>query len=400
MPDSSRRSRWLPWFYGHTLLVQAITFVLRPTAIYRALELDVPAHWLGALGASFAIVPLLLAVPSGHAADRFGERRVMLAGGVLTVVAAAGFVFLSDAVWGLLLASILLGVGHLGAVVGQQAMVANRTERARYDTAFGHYTFAASAGQALGPFLIVLFGGQRAIPETDAIFASALGLSVVLVLLALLLPSFALNAQARANAARGSVRSLLRRPGLLRALTVSCVVLAAVDISLVYLPVLGSEREIAAGTIGALLACRALASMVSRLFLGRLSAALGRGRLLTSSVALAAVGIALLPVPMPTWMLFAIVLLAGLGLGAGQPLTMSWLAEATPPGLRGRAMSLRLTGNRLGQVVVPSVAGLVAAGAGAGGVLWFTAAALALAGVGSHNIPGPSSTEPPPQEIT
>jgi MFS family permease len=399
MSDGHPR-RWLPWFYGHTLLVQAITFILRPTAVYRAIELDVPAHWLGALGASFAIVPLVLAVPSGQAADRFGERRVMVIGAVLTVAAAAAFVLVGDAVWGLLLASILLGVGHLGAVVGQQALVANRTERARYDTAFGHYTFAASAGQALGPFLIILFGGQRAIPDTSAIFVSALAMSGILVVLALSLPAVALSARARDQAARGSVLGLLRRPGTVRALAVSCIVLAAVDISLVYLPVLGSERGIAAGTIGALLACRAFASMASRLFLGRPSARLGRGRLLTGSVIVAAAGVALLPVPMPIWLLFAVVLLAGVGLGAGQPLTMSWLAEATPPGLRGRAMSLRLTGNRLGQVVVPSAAGLVAAGAGAGGVLWFTAAALVLAGAGSHNIPGPSSTDTPPQEIT
>ena len=55
---------------------------------------------------------------------------------------------------------------------------------------------------------------------------------------------------------------------------------------------------------------------------------------------------------------------------------MSWLADSTPPGLRGRAMSLRLTGNRLGQVVVPTAAGVLAAGAGVAGVLWITAAAL------------------------
>ena len=58
---------WLVPFFANTVLVQAVTFVLRPTAIYRALELDVPAQWLGALGASFAVVPLLLAVPSGQA---------------------------------------------------------------------------------------------------------------------------------------------------------------------------------------------------------------------------------------------------------------------------------------------------------------------------------------------
>jgi MFS family permease len=380
---------WLLPLYSHTLLVQAITFVLRPTVIYRALELEVPAHWLGALGASFAIVPLVLAVPSGRAADVFGERRVIVAGALFTVGAAAGFVVVGDQLGGLLLASALLGVGHLGAVVGQQALVANRTERDQFDTAFGHYTFAASAGQALGPFLIVLFGGRQGIPDTNAIFASSLGMGAVLLLLALLLPRVAVTTQARRDAADGSARSLLRRPGTFRALTVSCIVLAAIDISLVYLPVLGSERDIAAGTIGALLACRAIASTASRFFLGRMSAALGRGRLLTGSVALSAVGMAVVPVPMPTWLLFVVVLLAGLGLGAGQPLTMSWLAEATPPGLRGRAMSLRLTGNRLGQVVVPSLAGLVAAGAGAGGVLWLTAGALAAAGLGCRNIPRP-----------
>ncbi len=89
---STAARRWLVPFYANTLLVQVVTFVLRPTAIYRAIELDVPAQWLGALGASFAVVPLVLAVPTGHAADRFGERRVMLIGSALTLAAAALFV--------------------------------------------------------------------------------------------------------------------------------------------------------------------------------------------------------------------------------------------------------------------------------------------------------------------
>ena len=75
----------------------------------------------------------------------------------------------------------------------------------------------------------------------------------------------------------------------------------------------------------------------------------------------------------------AVVVLLGLGLGVGQPLTMAWLATSAPPGLRGRAMSLRLTGNRLGQVLIPSAVGAVAVGVGAAGVLLATAAALAFA---------------------
>jgi MFS family permease len=146
--------------------------------------------------------------------------------------------------------------------------------------------------------------------------------------------------------------------------------------------------------IGVLLTVRAASSMVSRFFLGRLSKMLGRGRLLTGSIALAAIGMALLPVPMPLFALVLVVTVMGFGLGAGQPLTMSWLAQATPNGFRGRAMSLRLTGNRLGQVVVPSAVGALAVGAGAAGVLWVTAGALAVAGISSRRMPGPSAAPP------
>ncbi len=210
---------WLVPFYGHTLLVQAITFVLRPTAIYKAIELDVPIHYLGAMGASFAIVPLALAVPSGQATDRFGERRVMLVGSVITLASAAGFTLLGGTVWGLLAASVLLGTGHLCSVVGQQALVANRTSRHLYDTAFGRYTFAASAGQAIGPGLIIIFGGRSSIPDTQTIFYWTIALGAVLLVTSLMLPSGP-HSESTTAQPTGSIRELLRRRGLLRALTV------------------------------------------------------------------------------------------------------------------------------------------------------------------------------------
>ncbi|WP_406040416.1 MFS transporter [Micromonospora sp. NBC_00898] len=379
--------------FAHTIVVQAATFMLRPASAYRALELDVPGAWLGGLGASFAVVPLVLAVPSGHAVDRFGERRIVLAGSGLLAAAGLCFVFLADSVAGLVVASMVLGTGHLCSVVAQQALVANRTPAARYDAAFGYYTFAASLGQALGPGLIVVFGGDRPIPDTRAIFLGATVLTLPLLVAAVFLRPSGHHRQV-AGPAAGGLRGLLRQPGLVRALTVSCVVLAAVDITLVYLPALGAERGIAAGSIGVLLGLRAVASMASRLLLGRLVASVGRRALLIGTVALSAAGLGLLLPPLPFWAMAVVVTVAGLGLGAGQPLTMSFLAEVAPPGLRGRAMSLRLTGNRLGQVLIPSAAGVLAAGAGAAGVLACTAAGLAgaaVAATGLHRSPTPTT---------
>ncbi|MDP9406591.1 MAG: MFS transporter, partial [Actinomycetota bacterium] len=54
--------------------------------------------------------------------------------------------------------------------------------------------------------------------------------------------------------------------------------------------------------------------------------------------------------------------------------------------LRGRAVSLRLTGNRLGQVLIPTAVGAVAAGVGAVGVLWATAAALAVVAAAARRL--------------
>jgi hypothetical protein len=71
---------------------------------------------------------------------------------------------------------------------------------------------------------------------------------------------------------------------------------------------------------------------------------------------------------------------------------MSWLSEQTPRDQRGLALSLRLAGNRVGQVLLPSAMGIVAAGLGAAGVLAATGATVAgtlllIQGVGLDSAP-------------
>jgi MFS family permease len=370
---------------AHSVLTQVVTYVVRPSVTYRALELHVPSGWLGALAASFAVVPLLLAVPSGTATDRFGERTVMLAGALLITASGALLLVAGHSPAGLILGIAVLGTGQLLSVVGEQAAVANSATDGAFDAAFGYYTFAASLGQAIGPGLIIVLGGRATIPDTRALFVAAVGMGLVL-----LLCSVGIHMPARSpsmsSGHAGSFRALVGLPGLLRALLVSCVVLAALDITLVYLPALGADRGLAAGFVGLLLTLRALASMTTRLFLGRLVTALGRRRLMIIAVALAAVATGIAGLPLPRIVLAVVVVLMGLGLGVGQPLTMAWLATSAPPGLRGRAMSLRLTGNRLGQVIIPSVVGAVAASLGATGVLWATAAALGLVATAARRL--------------
>ncbi len=363
----------------HSALIQAVTFLVRPATTYRALELDVPGFALGLLAASYAVFPLLLALPIGGLVDRLGERRLMAIGAAVVLGCSAFLLFWGTSVPALVAGTALLGAGQLACVVGQQAVVANNAASTRLDSAFGYLTFAASLGQALGPLAISLVGGASVRPDTNAIFLLATAMSLVLFLTTFVISSKVSRGKRTSKGGpKGSAAALLRTPGVVRALATSATVLAVVDLTVVYLPALGAERGMTAATVGLMLTVRAVFSMVSRLGLGSMSRKLGRMKLLVLSLAISTVALGVAAIPMPVWLLFIVMAFLGLGLGIGQPLTMSWLSAQAPEGQRGRALALRLAGNRVGQVVLPSVIGVVAVGLGAAGV--FLASAVAVGG--------------------
>ncbi|MGO4587929.1 MFS transporter [Paenarthrobacter sp. 2TAF44] len=365
----------------HSALIQAVTFLVRPATSYRALELDVPGFALGLLAASYAVFPLLLALPIGGLVDRLGERRLMAIGSAVVLGCSAFLLFFGTSVPALVAGTALLGAGQLACVVGQQAVVANNAESARLDSAFGYLTFAASLGQALGPLAISLVGGASVRPDTNAIFLLATAMSLVLFVTTFVVSSKVSRRRRMSKGSaggKGGAMALLKTPGVVRALATSATVLAVVDLTVVYLPALGAERGLSAATVGLMLTVRAVLSMVSRLGLGNMSRKLGRMRLLVLSLAVSTVSLAVAAIPMPMWLLFVVMAFLGLGLGIGQPLTMSWLSAQAPEGQRGRALALRLAGNRVGQVVLPSAIGVVAVGLGAAGV--FLASAVAVGG--------------------
>lgn len=370
------RRRWFPLLIAQTALMQAAVLLLRPATSYRAIELHVPHAWLGAISASFAVLPVLLAVVLGRWVDRNGERIPLWLGACVVLAAAVAFWLIGYSIVVLIVASMALGVGHMMCMLGQQNLVARAIPVARRDSAIGHYSVAASIGQALGPGLIGLLGGSGTTPDTGRVFLGGVGLAVgALVLVAAVrVPPMQ---RSRRHGETGSLRGALRVPGLAPAILASVIVLVAIDLLVIYLPALGAERGVPAQTIAVLLTVRALSSLLSRVCMTWMLRMLGRRRLLIFGIIGSAAGIAVLPIDMPVIFAGIAMVIAGIGLGLGQPLTLAWVAAAAPPGVRATAISLRLTGNRLGQVTLPVGVGLVAAGAGTGGVLLVTAALLA-----------------------
>jgi MFS family permease len=374
--NTTRRPAAILFVLAHAVVIQLVTFAMRPTLSYAVLDAGGAAPLLGLVIAAFAVPALLLALPAGHVIDRVGERPALLFGAGALIIATVVATLARSSVVLLLIATMLLGVGHLLSVIGEQAIVANTTKRGHYDSRFGHFTFASAIGQTVGPLLLALPGGTVETPPVALIFTLCGGFSVLLLAISLFVRSSTRVNIASRPRMLSSALSLLRTRGLPRALLAGSIVLASVDLFLTYLPALGHERKIAAAVISVMLVIRSMLSMFSRLFLGPMVRAFGRRRLMVWSIAISAIALIGFALPLPISLLMVLTATYGFAIGTCQPITMSWISELATPGTRGLAMSLRLASNRLGQTLFPSLLGIAAAATGAAGVFVATGVVL------------------------
>jgi MFS family permease len=352
-------------------ITQGAIYVIRPMMTYRALELDATASTIGFIAAIYALFPVLLALTFGRMVGRVGEGRFIIFGTFFIGVSAAILLF-ADSLTILAIGAALSGLAHLACMVGGQTMVALKSPTDKYEEHFGRYTFSASLGQMLGPILATLVAGSTGVipKSTSAAFALALALSALAMVPVISWRNDAPTVVARKEET-GTLRAasnLLQKPGMFAAVFMSLAISSTADILVVFLPLYGNENQFSAFSIGVIISIRAATSMASRYFLGRLSARYSTKQLLVTSNAISVVACAAMAFAPNPWVLGAIVFVAGFSLGVGQPLTMSLISQLTVPEERALAVSTRLTGNRLGQFVIPAGAGLLAAGSGTGAV--------------------------------
>lgn len=342
---------------------------------YRALSLGADTFDLGLIAASYALLSVLAAIPAGRLMDRHGAKRFVIAALLLvtltTVVLAA-----SRSLAVLVIAQAIMGLGQIVAVVGFQTLVANAGPVDGSESRFGAFAAIVSLGQMVGPALAGLVAELGAGSGADAAGSeqsTTLVFGVLALLSAASLP-FALAIRERAvlpaegalpvRSGRSELWRTVRRPTMRQAMFASVAVLCSIDILNIYLPAWGEAKQWSVGLVSALLATRAAASLTVRLFMGALIRRLGRRRPLAVGTGLGAVALACLPWCSARPVLFALMVVVGLVLGIGQPLTMAWVARAAPTELRSSALAVRLTANRLGQLVVPVAVGAVAGLAG------------------------------------
>ncbi|WP_247047647.1 MFS transporter [Arthrobacter rhizosphaerae] len=378
------------------VLCQIALNLARPLISYKVLALGGDSVAVGLTSASFALLPVAIALWLGRMSDRRTSMRGITVAGTLLLTAGP---FLLSAAPSLLLVGIssaVLGVGHLCFTIAGQSAIARFVPLSRMDAAFGWFTAAFSLGQLLGPLAAGLAMGSAGNASAAARLMDANAALLLAGAIAVLAIPVALGATTKKRATAPetsaaapaktptskSVAHLLGIPTVKTNMLASLALLATTDIIVAFLPLLGEEKGIAPVGIGILLAVRAAASITSRLLLSVMLTRWSRTGLITASLVGAGVSLSILPWlfgnPVSAAVLLAIV---GFFLGLGQPITMTLITQAVPPDARGAALALRLLGNRLGQVVLPIGAGLLAAPAGPGGALWMSSAVLCAASI-------------------
>jgi MFS family permease len=158
-----------------------------------------------------------------------------------------------------------------------------------------------------------------------------------------------------------------------------------------FLPIYLSEAvHLAPALLGYVLAIFSVAGLVAKSVLPRAVARFGRQVMLFAFTTACALALFALPLTISLAAVCVIIACMGLTFGLGRPLSMAMAANAATPGEEGFVVALRLSGNRIADLVLPVVFGSAAGVAGIGAAFVVGAGVLLL---GAGALIGPMITE-------
>ena len=355
-----------------------------------ALDLGATPSAVGLLVATFYALPLVLSWPAGVLSDRLGSRWLLLFG---TACGACGMLipFFFRVLPALYVAGFTLGLSFtfynvlLQNLVGLLSTPENRTRNFSNSSMFGATTLFI--GPLIGGFAIDHAGHANACLASMGLALTAFTLLAVW--------GGALPGGHRKEAASGSVRDMLKDPGMLRILLTSSLVQMGQDLFQFYLPIYGHGIGLSASAIGVVLASFAAAYFVIRIIMPRLIGWLGEETLLGYSFFVAAAGFMLVPFFQSEFALAAVAFTFGCGMGCGQPITTMLLFSRSAEGRSGETFGLRQTTNNVVRVTSPTVFGYIASLFGLFSVFGISALLMAVGGALTASRKGRSPKAPP-----
>ena len=220
-----------------------------------------------------------------------------------------------------------------------------------------------------------------------------------------LMPGFLPKAVKPAHdAAQNRVLDLWKMPKLRSAFIASGILSAAWDLFQFYFPIYGHSIGLSASVIGTVLATFALATFTVRILLPAWAKRSSEADILVKGIFISAFAFVLFPFFVNPWLLATVAFILGLGVGSGQPMSMSLIYALAPPGRTSEAAGLRVMVNNVAHLSIPLLFGSVGTAFGFMPVFVSNAAMLVAGGellrrknAGDSQVrkPAPKNSSPP-----
>jgi predicted MFS family arabinose efflux permease len=318
-------------------------------------------------------VPTILSLIGGRWIDRIGVRWPLFVGTALMVVGGL-LSYLLPHLWTLFATSILVGSGFLLSQLVIQKMTGDlgrSTEHRR--KVFGILAVGYSISGVVGPASSGILYDRIGGPET---FLALAALSL-LVMSWLQVRRRRLPGPAAEMPVQRRFSDLLKTPELRRLYLAVGLISSAWDVHQFVVPIYGRAIGLSASEVGFVLGAFGLATLVVRLILPLLTSLTEWTGIMTAQVVATVVYI-FYPLFDRFEILIGLSFALGLGLGVSQPMVLSLMHRATPPGRIGEAAGLRLMIVNGTQTLLPSVFGVLGSAFGVGLLFWIVGSMVGL----------------------
>ena len=337
-----------------------------------ALHLGAADLSVGVLMSLFALLPMLLSVSAGRLIDRVGPRRPLL-GALAALALGASLPFLVPSIPTLYICASLMGLAFMLVHIGMNSIFGalGGPEQRAYNFAWLAlgFSISGSTGPLIAGYAIDHLGHARAFLLLAAFPAIAL---VLLMARKRRLP----RPQRVPGGKRKRLLDLLRVTALRHTFIASGLLAMGWDLYSFLMPLYGARLELAASTIGLIMASFAIATFVVRLAMPVLVRRVRHWVIIAGAMGVAGASYLAFPLAASAVPLAALSFVLGLGLGSAQPVIMALLYDASPAGRQGEAVGVRTTMLNASHTFIPLASGALSAALGMAPVFWLLAASL------------------------
>ncbi len=346
-----------------------------------AVELGVPATWVGVLVALPSVFPMFMAMSAGRWIDGYGATRWFFIG-MLGMTSAPLSLLLLPGVAALAIARLLSGFFQIFVTLASQSLVAGLDNGRSHQSNFAVYSTVMAVGRLVGPLLVGL------IIDLQGFRASFLAVLAILALGALAADQLRRRTVREGGASAGHVekgstgqafREVWGNVGLQLAVLTSAGVFLAITMRQAFLPILLQEQGWSATTIGALVSLGSLTAVLVRPIMPLVVRSFGGvARTLVATMVAVVIGVGALGLvsSLPAFAVLSV--LAGFGTGVAFPLSIVTVASHVPKRHRGLALGVRMSSNHTVEVIAPVLGGMLIGAAGFGVGFAVAGGALAL----------------------